>query len=548
MIKNKNQFIVILTIALIVGVISIFHVLIGYAKTSPGSVYLWTGHYYLDYFVYLQAVAQGMWGHWLVNNPFATDDPTKTLLVWGPYILLGKIASLLHLSAIAAYWLSVFFLSIAIVFATYILISKLLPRESFLIKTGALLFSLLATPFVLVTKASDGINISPYDFWYAPSTILRRFESVPHHLLGNLLVLILLILAANIFENISGFKPSQIIKRAILISIIFIFALSFYPYNIATLFLALGCCGGIYFLSAIRKKLKNSIVKLFIFFAILGFLVIPFALIIKYSSTQSGVIERIGKKDLLLSSIPGLSLIVLSLGPLLTLSLLGIKDFLNKFSYSKLLMIFFIVLSYLFSFTKLSSLFNNFNLRFQTPVIYLFLGVLGILGVRKVASISSKFKNKFAVGLFSLLILYFVIISGYSFKSMLNDTNIFSPITYLPEGIINGFKKLEKLPKKGNVLVTPSQILGAVLPIYTDKKTYVARPDFTPNYIEKNIMTSNFYIGAMTNDQALKFLKKNNIAFVVLTSIEGYDSAPLYHYPFLKGVYKNENIIIFQVV
>ena len=95
--------------------------------------------------------------------------------------------------------------------------------------------------------------------------------------------------------------------------------------------------------------------------------------------------------------------------------------------------------------------------------------------------------------------------------------------------------------------MTPSQFLGTVLPIFVRRRTYVARQIITPNYIDKNIRTSNFYLGAMTDQEALSFLRKNGLRFVALTSIEGYDVKQLFKYPFLKEIYRNKDIIIFKV-
>lgn len=538
--KNLNKIVLVATIAFIVATISILHVLVGFAKTPKGYEYLWTGHYFLDYFVYLQTIVQGMRGHWLVDNPFATDDPTKTFLVWGPYIIIGKIASLFHISAITAYWMSVFLLTFLIVVATYILISKLLSDQSFKVKVGALFFSLFATPFVLITKTPLGISVTPYDFWYAPSNIFKRFEFVPHHLLGNLLILILLILISGLLDNLSHFKYKQVIKKALIVGLIVIFSLSFYPYNTISLFLAAGACGLIYLLDVVRKKIIASGAKIMILMGLLSLMIVPAAFVIKNISKHSAVIERLGQQDVLYRYFPDIFVVLLSFGPLLIISLLGIKTFSKNFSYSKLLLIIFISISCIFSLTKLSYYFGNFNLRFQTPIAYVLLGSLGVLGILKL--------KKFALIMFLLLTIYFGYVNFLSFRSILVDKNIFSPISYVSGEIIQGFKLLEKLPKKGNVLVPPSQIFGAIVPIYTDRKTYVVRPAFTPDYVVRNITASNFYLGAMTGNEAQDFLKDNKIEYVLLTGIEGYNSQVLYNYSFLKEVYKSSSIVVFKII
>ena len=125
----------VINLTFLVSILSILRIIIGAANNPPGFTYLAVGHYYLDYFEYLQQTAQGVMGHWTVLNQFATDDPTKTILGWGQYLIIGKIAKIFHLSAITGYWFGVFFL----VFFFSLLISSLYLIPAFL--AAALIFT-----------------------------------------------------------------------------------------------------------------------------------------------------------------------------------------------------------------------------------------------------------------------------------------------------------------------------------------------------------------------------------------------------------------------
>src|SRR3989339_1417412 len=106
--KNKKyQWLTIIVISLIVATINIFHVIIGLAKTPTGFTYLATGHYYLDYFEYLQHIAAGMAGRWIPTNYFTTG-PSLADWRFFPYIILGKIARIFHFSPVTIYWVAVF--------------------------------------------------------------------------------------------------------------------------------------------------------------------------------------------------------------------------------------------------------------------------------------------------------------------------------------------------------------------------------------------------------------------------------------------------------
>ena len=51
MLKDSwNKYSLVIALSLVVSVLGMLHVIIGFAKTPHGMTYLWTGHYYLDYF------------------------------------------------------------------------------------------------------------------------------------------------------------------------------------------------------------------------------------------------------------------------------------------------------------------------------------------------------------------------------------------------------------------------------------------------------------------------------------------------------------------
>jgi len=128
---NFGQLFLIINIGLIVSVLNIFHVIIGYARTLPGQIYMATGHYYLDYFQYLQALSQDWHGHWIFENYYDTDIKVKTFLGMWQFLILGQFGRHLGLSQIATYWLSVIILSLALSILIFFFIKKLLGNKSF---------------------------------------------------------------------------------------------------------------------------------------------------------------------------------------------------------------------------------------------------------------------------------------------------------------------------------------------------------------------------------------------------------------------------------
>jgi hypothetical protein len=530
---NFSQLFVIINISLIVSILNVLQVIIGYARTLPGQVYLATGHYYLDYFIYLQSIAQGIRGHLLFANQFASDDPSKTFFVWWPYLIIGRIAGFLHLSPVTAYWLAVFVLTFICVILIYILISKLLEKESFNTKVITLIISLFSSAFLYFYHDKGSLHALPIDFWYAPSSLFKRLEVVPHHLLGNILILMTIITSGNILRKLKQLSKSELIRSFVILGLLFLITMTFYPYQTINLIIAL-------LLTIIVldfRSLKNWIFGglLFILFGLAG-------ISIKLLSSRSGLINRLNQSDINLSFYPSLKNILQTAGPIILLAIIGIRDFLKKMSPVKLIFINFILISWVLTFSPFASYVNNFNLRFLTPLSSIFLAALGMLGIKKIP-------NRIARSVITIILLiYFGFVSFLSFQLLLNDRNLFSPITYLPKGLIKGFEFLDTRPDSQVILTSPSQFLGTVLPVFADRKVYIARHVFTPDYLNKAYLADQFYLGNLKPSDADNFINKNNIGYVVLTSIEGYSAIVLKQYKFLMEVYKNNDIIIYKTI
>jgi len=114
--------------------------------------------------------------------------------------------------------------------------------------------------------------------------------------------------------------------------------------------------------------------------------------------------------------------------------------------------------------------------------------------------------------------------------------------------MVDGFKFLETVPGQQTVLTTPAQFLGSVVSIYSGKPVYLVRPGQQPDYVQKSESSAKFYWNIFSEDQAKAFMDKNQIGFVVLTSIEGYPPNNLKNYKFLKEIYHNQDIVIYEKI
>src|SRR3989344_2938667 len=545
--KNKlNKYTLLLVTALITTILSTLHLIIGFAKTPIGMVYTWTGHYYLDYFYYLQFIAQGLRGYWLPRQYSATDDPSIYLHL-EPYVIIGQIGRIFHLSPASAYWMSVFVLVFILSLTIFLVIREVLINSFFKLKLVALLITLTAGPFFILVSDNSGLKINFFDYWASYGTFFKRFEPVPHHLLAHIFILFAFLLSYK-FISKNDKTVSYSLGIGLVVSFLLIAVLTFYPFHVITAFFAIGMTLLFFLLKKLKEKNYKEAGLLFFYGLIIGGLILLAGVGINRFFFQTVFFQSTKGVEVGWRNFPALRDVMLNLGPVVILALFGLVPFFRRINSLGIMLTIFVLISFGLFYSSLDLVLNTHNGRFLSPLSYLLFSAIAVLGIEQLSGIFKGKKRIIAISFMVLLLLLFSLPGNIAaFKEKLNDKNLNSPITYLPKGIIKGFKFLDKQPEKGNVLLTPSQFLGTVIPVYSDRKTYVARHAATPNYLDKNLQAGNFYLGAMTDEEALNFLRKNSLRIVVLTSIEGYDVKTLFKYPFLKEIFRNKDIIIFRV-
>ncbi len=530
------QRVTVVIIAITVTLVSIAHVLLAASKTPPGKQFLWTGHYYLDYFEYVSSIAAGARGDWLVKNYYATDDPSQNFYSKWQYLLLGKIGRVIHLGPIAMYWVAVVTYCLVLALLIFKTIQKILPKETFLKQLCAYLLSLFATPFYYKNPVDNYLTL--IRFWNDKGTLLSRFPAIPYHLSASILTLLCLLWLGDIFTDLPKVSIPSIIGKSIKVSVVLLFLLTFAPSSVVLILGSFFLTWLYMFLVLVRKKQKLVLLRLFVLAGTISVLVLPLAFYFKthiigeyfryISLLEVGWQVRLQMKGFILAT-----------GPLLLLSLLGILPFLRKLTPLRLLILSFVVVSYtIFFFPAIAIALGTTNTRFLSPVSYLLFGALTVLPIKR---------QKLLLIISAILLLYFTAGNLEAYRMAIHDQNITSPISYLPKGLLVGLTKLNDFPDSRAVLTTPSLFLGAILPIFAHRNVYLARPDTTPNYLVKNIETNNFYLGTMDKETAYDFIKRSGVGYVILTSVENYSAQPLYDYGFLEVAYKNKDITIFKV-
>lgn len=546
---------VVAVIAIITTTLSILHVLLGWAKTPANTQYMWTGHYYLDYFYYLQFIAQGLYGNLIAHQYFATGDNSLYIHLY-PYLFIGYLAKLLHMSVIMAYWTSVCLFIFSIVFLMYAVIKNILKNQPFAIHICTLLFAIYAAPFFTILNIDGKKQIGLYDFWFSGSTLFNRFEPIPHHLLSIIGMLISFLLVEKIFDNNSEFSVWKSRNKITLLIIINALLMIFYPFGMIVFLFGLG-------LFYITKIVSRPTFKKNIYFTICFALTSLICLIVGYAIKQyylhaTTFTENFSSTELVFNQQISLFQLFRVIGPIALFFPFGlIGAFRNRNSLSSFYVLFTIGSIVLF-FSPLNKMLGTHNARFLSPLNYITYAFLSVYGIQSISQIARKYKRLVFSILFITIFILITISTAQSFTRILQDKNIDSPISYLPKNIFTGFTFLDKQRDSKAVLTTPSQFIGQLLPVFVNKKVYIARQIATPGYESKASEADAFFRSSLTANNASTLLRDNGIGYVVLTSLEGYVatddfrtydfSGQLYKtYPFLSEIYKNKDIVIFKV-
>lgn len=524
-------------ISLFTALLNIADVLVVAFKSHPGLVSLWVGHYYPDYFAYVQVVSQGIRGRLLIENPYATNDYSQTFLAYFPDLLLGRIGGILRLPPIATYWLGVAIFSFILSVLIFLVLRSILSSEPFYFQICTFLLVLFSSSFYRLYEG----KIAPFDAWYFPDNFFRRFGGVTRHLLDQIIALLVILLLLSILEKIKNLSFQKIFRQGLGLGLLlgFLVTFSYLSLNLAGAIFLLG----IYLLyRPILNQKGKSIRKYLALFLPIFLLIFASGLLVKYFSPHFGALVRAREWDVAQQIRFSPLFFLKLLGPIVLLAPLGFFDFFSRLTPIKILIFSLFAVSLVFFLLPVAPVLETTNMRFLTPLMYLFLGSSAGLGLRRLVT----FKGRFKKGLFILgtilLLVAFLPANLFFFKQNLAEVSL----NLYPEGFFPALSFLDLQPGQAAVLTGPKSDLGVVLPIFADKKVYLGRHFFTPDFEAKKVLAGRFYSGEMNNVEGKDFLLKNKIFFVLWTSWDG-DINPLFKYDFLIPVFKNDAAIVFKM-
>ncbi|OQA93219.1 MAG: hypothetical protein BWY24_00623 [Microgenomates group bacterium ADurb.Bin219] len=532
--KRRTSDLLALLLAILVGFGNVYNVIVDFLRTPSGTQYLGTGRLYPpDYIGYLTFIAQGLRGNWQIFNLLSQEKTTGFWVIDWPYLLIGHLCRLFSLPVYAGYWLSVFFLTTAIVFCAYLFLRLVFEKigKSYLV-FPVLLAYIFAGPFPHIGRNPLRVIDVWSLTWYYRADFFDRISIIPHHLVANLGVLLFLIFSLSFFESLKKAKYDWFSFRSLLyltVSLLLIMSIS--PIKLIYLLPSLGIAfiyGIFYFkLVSLRKVLVGS--------ASLMFLVpvlFLFGLYFQKNVAVTFTPVKIAWEKSMMQWPPTAEIFFITSGPLSVLVipafLLIIMDIIKTKIHPGIFLGFLIsLLSYALFFTKISLLFNNHNSRLLFPDAYLFMAMVIFLALDK---LMAGFKKKgrvvwlIAILLVSFSLPSFVVVLKDKLSEPMGFEGAAHLVKYLPDEIVAGMQFLGARDSTNPlVLTTTSSGLNIILPVYAQARIYASWGLGTIDFPQKLKNSSDFFSNTLSDQQKINFLRREKINYLIFTI---YDLPP----------------------
>lgn len=463
-----------------------------------------------DLNVYAGAVKWGQSGKILLENLYSTETPQKAILYYPTYTFLGFLFR--RADPFVLFHCAAFLLGGTLVIALFQMV-KVFIRQKML--------SLLAL-FLIVFGGGLGWLFFPKtasaDLFITGFTFVSHFQR-PHEAIGIFLYLYLLV---------SYFRDSEKARKFSFLSLIACMLLIiYYPYYLLSYFLICGLFGLLHWL---KKNKTDFLIYLLINALACSSLAIFYYLYLRLNPTFSGVWQQKLETPSPLMLVLGYGILLI---PFIYQLFYPIRKkgalFLNLWVIGSLVLAFFP-----FGFA-----------RFYLRGLFFPLVILAIYCLDEISSKLKINKNYFV----ALLIICLPISTLFITYRRIGEINKGNRWFYLTAEEGKGFDFLKNSTKK-NSGVLASYTIANYLPVHTNNRVYFGHFLQTPEADKKIELLYGFFGNLFSESEAEKFIVSNNIDYVWWGKEEKEITAKTEEktlkYSFLKPVYENETVTIYQ--
>lgn len=533
-----------------------------------------------DYQLYLSKIRQGKEGAWLAKEKYTTE-PHGGSLSQILYIWIGRISDWVHIQT-PYVWVS--YHAMRVFFAVVLMITIWHLTGSVFTHVG---WRLLA--FVLIITAStwpkfETVNGWPrfggYMPWYTMVDSLQRTVFMPHVLFGQSM------LAFVMWVFSGGFITKKSSGNAIFLGIVGIVLGIIFPPALVFLY------GVLFFwsiwdfllyskanISKVRQiRSVSQLLHVYLPFLLntmlmrIVFIVMTAPTILYYSLLLSQYPwKRLVEFDILHPTKFSYMEYFLAMGATLPFGLIGIGIALlqrNSVHTAKLRGYIVWVLAWLFFVFVFNFIPQQSPTRFSQMVPHVPLGLFTAYGVYVVSNAFSKRRRgTTGFGISDVVLFIPIVIIALGLGTMFSswlwqkdfvDHKLRADIPLVPRGaevmyplydLVDAMVWLQvHTPRDVAVLTGPAS--GNLVPVYAGNYTYVGHAN-TVESEKKQIVVANFYAAKRPAQEFIDLFRANNIGYVVFgpeeKEISGGKQTLLDIYPFLREVYANKLVTVYQV-
>ena len=511
----------------------------------PDRTMVWGEHNYTyDHNVYLSKIRQGQEGRLSVVDKYDNHPQEKGVFLQMFYLLSGRLTKVFGFSPTLSYHLlrtvMAFFWIITIIVLNIFFLNKM-----FLINLGIAL-SFLTASFPIFYRFQNQWWIGQHMGWWQELDILKRISFIPHDTINYIFISVFTVLLSQIDKNKKYFNFLCIllfVSVFIQPSGAILFAISWVLYNLIKYFWFKSLTNDL-----IVDKLKQTAVIFISIFIPLLYIksatsIYPWKSLLDFDQNNRLVFSI---KDY-----------ILALGPVFFTGIAGLILVLFKKRQELLSLVTWIIgvsiLLNLFKFFPYQS-----ELRFVQTANHIPLVILSVYLFYELWK-----KKKAVIKIVTVTMVVLIIINGltqvyFSLKSQAQFINQRAlatlPLVPYPPQVMypltdfyNGLKWLEKNTDHQTVVLSKITA-GNYIPAYSGNFVYLGHGAETPNYDDRTKKVNEFFSGNLSEKQALRFLKTENISYVFYGPQEKENSIKeISVYSFLTPVYKTTLVIIYKV-
>lgn len=532
----KKEYFLFVVITVLVLIFSNIYVFYGLFAPKEGLTYL--GRRVInsqDTYTYVAFIEQAKQGRILFENLYTTEPQTESL-IRPSYYLLGRVASALDISSIAAYHLGRIIFSVAFCFVLYLFLGIFFKTYKRRLLAYTIIIATTGLGFLVGSLWSQ---VS--DAWIPESNTFLSLQEAPHFILSQMLMLLtfLFILKGWSLAGVNNKAKRRIIY--FILSFVSLFLLTFeHPYDLLL-------CTGAILLSVIYIGLFQKINKRVFVISALGIsAVCLLGLLYQYTETLRNPILNNWAAQ---SKSPNPIDYILGYGVLIPFAVIGLERYLNKPKFSQILIVSWVGVTSILLYSPV------FFQRRLSEGFHIPLGILGAEGLIIVAVFVSRLfipkVRKMVSYVFVGIVVIFMCIGTVlgvqqDVETVKKDT-IGAYYYYMLNDEIKAMDYLKhKTGEKDTVL--SNWFYGNVIPGITGRRVYIGHKAQT-NQFENKIATINKFLLNKNADEAYRFLTDNNITYLYLG---GNDSILTYGFkpekkPYLIKIYDEGQARIYKV-